>query len=96
MDDSDDTSEDGDTRVQEDDNGKSRRRRDRGIKFIPLLSNPVSNEISAAGLTRDQWSTICFTFVIVLGGSKFAYWCIGKYLEFSCIAFDLDCKPEGY
>ena len=47
-------------------------------------------------LTRDQWMAVILLPVIMVGGSKLAFWFIVKVLDAWCIALDLRCKPEGY
>jgi len=47
-------------------------------------------------LTRDQWASVAWLLLIVIGGSKFSFWLFVHAHDALCIAFDLSCKPKGY
>jgi hypothetical protein len=47
-------------------------------------------------LSRDQWASLAWLLLIVIGGSKFSFWLFVHAHDALCIAFDLSCKPKGY
>lgn len=66
---------------------------DRRVRDNPLAPN---RRRRGNTLTRDQWASVAWLLLIVIGGSKFTFWLFVHAHDALCIAFDLSCKPKGY